>query len=169
MEIIPILDPDVTSETPIGRTSRRGRARPESAVIPFRLDPNSRVPPYLQLVVQVRAALLVGELRAGDRLPTVREVSAQVGLNSSTVLRAYRALAREGLTDGRRGIGTFITHSLGVASLEGYDHARNDLEHWIASVRQLGLDDDSIAALVERSLHADARSRTDPEVRAQQL
>src|ERR1700733_3924807 len=77
----------------------------------FRLDGSSGVPPYLQLVHQVRQSLLLGYLRAGDRLPTVKEVAGDLAINPHTVVKAYRQLEHEGLTAGRPGQGTFITAS----------------------------------------------------------
>jgi len=66
----------------------------------FRLDGSSGVPPYLQLVHQVRQSLLLGYLRAGDRLPTVKEVAGDLALNPNTVVKAYRQLEHEGLAGG---------------------------------------------------------------------
>lgn len=62
------------------------------ALIAFHLDPNSGVAYYVQLMQQVRQAVLFGILKSGDQLPTVKEVVAQVALNPNTVLRAYRDL-----------------------------------------------------------------------------
>ncbi|HPU38426.1 MAG TPA: GntR family transcriptional regulator [Microthrixaceae bacterium] len=80
-------------------------------MIEFHLDARSGVSPYLQLVHQVRQALLLGILREGDQLPTVKEVVAQVAINPNTVLKAYRELEHEGLATGRPGVGTFVTGS----------------------------------------------------------
>ena len=55
-------------------------------MISFRVDGRSGVPPYLQLVQQVRQALRMGVVDAGDQLPTVREVVAEVAVNPNTVL-----------------------------------------------------------------------------------
>jgi GntR family transcriptional regulator len=52
----------------------------------WRLDGSSGVPPYLQLVHQVRQALLLGYLREGDRLPTVKDVAADLVINPNTVV-----------------------------------------------------------------------------------
>ena len=75
----------------------------------FRLDGSSGVPPYLQLVHQVRQSLLLGYLRPGDRLPTVKEAAVDLAINPNTVVKAYRQLEHEGLAAGRPGQGTFIT------------------------------------------------------------
>ena len=70
-------------------------------MISFRVDGRSVVPPYLQIVQQVRQALRMGLLDAGDRLPAVREVVAATAVNPNTVLKAYRDLEREGLIEAR--------------------------------------------------------------------
>jgi GntR family transcriptional regulator len=77
-------------------------------VISFRLDGHSVVPPYLQIVQQVRQALRMGVLDVGDKLPTVREVVAATAVNPNTVLKAYRDLERDGLVEPRAGHGTFV-------------------------------------------------------------
>ena len=77
-------------------------------MISFRVDGRSGVPPYLQIVRQVRQALRMGVLDVGDQLPSVREVVAAVAVNPNTVLKAYRDLEREGLVEARAGQGTFV-------------------------------------------------------------
>ena len=58
---------------------------------------------------QVRQSLLLGYLRAGDQLPTVKEVAVDLAINPNTVVKAYRQLEHEGLAGSRPGQGTFIT------------------------------------------------------------
>src|ERR1700734_3100627 len=77
-------------------------------MISFRVDGRSGVPPYLQVVRQVRQAMRMGVLNVGDQLPSVREVVAAVAINPNTVLKAYRDLEREGLVEARVGHGTFV-------------------------------------------------------------
>jgi len=77
-------------------------------VIRFRVDGRSGVPPYQQIVQQVRQALRMGVLSMGDQLPSVREVVAVTAVNPNTVLKAYRDLEREGLVEARSGQGTFV-------------------------------------------------------------
>ena len=75
------------------------------------------MPPYLQLIQQVRRALKLGLLFEGDQLPTVKEVVSRVAINPNTVSKAYRELEHEGLVVARAGVGTFVTKSLGDESL----------------------------------------------------
>jgi GntR family transcriptional regulator len=120
-------------------------------MIQFRIDARSGVAPYLQLVQQVRHALRLGMLAAGDQLPTVKEVAAAVAINPNTVLKAYRALEHEGLAVGRPGVGTFVTKSLASTSLAAHGPLRRELARWFAKARRVGLDDDSIRALFEET------------------
>ena len=116
-------------------------------MIEFHLDGRSGVAPYQQLIHQVRQALRLGVLREGDQLPTVKDVVAMVAINPNTVLKAYRELEYEGLVAARPGIGTFVTGTLGGASLAAHGPLRRDLQEWLTKARRAGLDDESIEAL----------------------
>src|ERR1051326_7787775 len=123
-------------------------------MIEFRLDARSGVPTYLQLVQQVRHAVRVGLLRPGDQLPTVKEVVAKLAINPNTVLKAYRELDHEGLVEGRRGLGTFISAKAPAPTVDNHDALRTGLVRWVEQARKAGLDEQSIAALFATTLHA---------------
>jgi GntR family transcriptional regulator len=72
------------------------------------LDPRDGRPLYLQIMDEVRRALVVGTLRAEDPLPSVRDLASQLVVNPRTVLQAYQELEREGVLYVRRGQGTFV-------------------------------------------------------------
>jgi DNA-binding transcriptional regulator YhcF (GntR family) len=114
----------------------------------FRLDGSSGVPPYLQLVHQVRQSLLLGYLREGDRLPTVKEVASDLAINPNTVVKAYRQLEFEGLAGGRPGQGTFITETLAAPSPDTSEALRVSLEGWLRDAEDAGLSEDAITALI---------------------
>ena len=116
-------------------------------MIEFHIQSHSGVPTYLQIVQQVRQAIRLGILSAGDQLPTVKEVVAAVAINPNTVLKAYHELDLEGLVEGRRGVGTFV--AAGVASLPPKDVAplRKSLAKWVADARAAGLDEENMSAL----------------------
>jgi GntR family transcriptional regulator len=124
----------------------------------FQLNPGSGLPAYLQLVQQVKQALRMGILDIGDKLPTVKEVVAEVAVNPNTVMKAYWQLEHEGLVEGRQGVGTFVA-SRPAGPLPAIQHrlARN-LERWVQAAREAGLDDDGIESMVRATL---ARSRSE--------
>jgi DNA-binding transcriptional regulator YhcF (GntR family) len=77
---------------------------------PFRihLDGHSGVPLYRQIIDQVRGGIASGALRAGDQLPTVRQLAVDLSINPNTVVRAYRELELGGSLELNQGTGTFI-------------------------------------------------------------
>jgi GntR family transcriptional regulator len=116
-------------------------------VIEFHLDSRSGVAPYMQLIHQVRHALRLDLLREGDRLPTVKDVAAGLAINPNTVLKAYRELEYQGLVAARPGVGTFVTGTLGGASLAAHEPLRRELRRWLDRARRAGMDEESIEAL----------------------
>lgn len=116
-------------------------------MIEFHLDHRSGVPPYLQVVHQVRQALRLGLLLEGDQLPTVKDVVARLAINPNTVLKAYRDLEHEGLIGARPGVGTFVIRTLSDASVSAHGPLRRDLQRWLSKARRAGLADESIEAL----------------------
>jgi len=77
----------------------------------IRIDPESRVPLYAQIMEQIQAHIAAGQLTPGDQLPTIRQLAADLRINFNTVVRAYQELEREGLISTQRGRGTFVADS----------------------------------------------------------
>jgi GntR family transcriptional regulator len=125
--------------------------------ISFQLSSSSGVPAYLQIVQQVEQALRMGVLKAGDRLPTVKEVVAEVAINPNTVLKAYRELEVQGLVQGRQGVGTFaVGRPAGPPPATQLRLARS-LERWVSAARDAGLDDAAIDAIMRSALQGRAK------------
>lgn len=70
---------------------------------------NTTQPIYLQIIQRLCRQIIRGELQAGDKLPSVRELAVQMGVNPNTVQRVYSELERLAVAETRRGLGTFIT------------------------------------------------------------
>src|SRR5437870_1006239 len=76
----------------------------------FRLDLDSGVPVYRQIIDQALGGMAAGILAPGDQLPTVRQVAVDLSINPNTVARAYRELEIRGVLETQQGSGTFISH-----------------------------------------------------------
>ena len=74
----------------------------------FSISTSSRWPIYRQLADQIREGIARGRLRAGQRLPSVRELSRSLVVNPNTVARCYTELEREGVLNTRQGLGVFV-------------------------------------------------------------
>jgi GntR family transcriptional regulator len=123
-------------------------------MIEFRLDSRSGVPTYLQLVQQVKQAVRLGLLRPGDQLPTVKDVVAKLVINPNTVLKAYRELDLEGIVEGRRGQGTFVSATLPTPPLENHETLQRALAKWVERARSAGLDEETIGDLFAATVRA---------------
>ena len=128
--------------------------------ITFHLNPSSGVPAYLQLVQQIKQALRMGVLDVGDKLPTVKEVVAEVAVNPNTVMKAYWELEHEGLVEGRQGVGTFVARRPKGPPPERQVRLARSLSKWLDSARAEGLDDEAIEALVRSTLRATSAEQT---------
>jgi len=118
------------------------------------IDPESVTAPFEQVRTQIATAVAEGRLDAGARLPTVRQLAADLGLAANTVARAYRELEADSViaTHGRGG--TFVrsgvvdeptTHSSAA------DAARVAATDYVHSVRRLGLSAPEALRLVENA------------------
>jgi GntR family transcriptional regulator len=121
-------------------------------VIEFRIDRRSGVATYQQIVDQTKHALRLGLLRPGDRLPTAKDVVAATAINPNTVLKAYHELEREGLVEGKRGMGTFVSRSLAMPRDAADGPLREELVDWVRRVKAGGLGREDVEALVKAAL-----------------
>jgi GntR family transcriptional regulator len=103
------------------------------------LDPQDTRPIYVQIVDEVRRALVIGTLSADDPLPSVRDLAVKLRVNPNTVSQAYRELERQGMVYVRRGQGTYASPAKtdgaerrkladGVALRALHDARRNGLD-----------------------------------------
>jgi GntR family transcriptional regulator len=118
----------------------------------FHLASHSNVPAYVQIVQQVRQALLADVLRPGDRLPTVKDVVAELAINPNTVLKAYRELEREGLVEGRQGVGTFAVRRPAGPPPSVQATLGRSLARWVHKAREAGFDDAGMESLLRSTL-----------------
>jgi GntR family transcriptional regulator len=116
-------------------------------MIIFRLSSRSGVPPYLQIVQQVKYAIGLGLLHENDKLPTVKEVVGMIAVNPNTIVKAYKELEHEGLVVGRAGIGTFVIASATGPPPEVQQELIQKLTEWMDEATRAGLDEESIEAL----------------------
>lgn len=111
------------------------------------VDPAASQPPFAQLRDQIADQVATGALRAGDRLPTVRQLAEDLGVAVNTVAKVYRELEADGLVEGRGRAGTF------VLGRSGREQAADDAASlYVRTVTGLGLDPDEALAIVRRAL-----------------
>ena len=103
---------------------------------------NSNKAIFLQIRDTIRERILSGELKPGDRIPSVREYGADIGVNPNTVMRTYERLTLEGVIFNKRGIGYFISEEARDIVLESSrkEFLEEELPVVIRKMELLGLD-----------------------------
>ena len=118
----------------------------------IRLDATAREPLSEQLRSALASRIASGCLAPGERMPTVRDLAAELEIAPNTVAKAYRDLASEGLIAGRGRRGTFVSERRSAASGDGDGRLAEAAEIYARRARQLGVGPLAARAAVEAAL-----------------
>ena len=115
---------------------------------------SSEVPIYRQLVTQVALAILCGDLKPGDRLPSTRELARRFALHPNTVSAGYRELEKEGWTERRRGSGITVRAQQPQTPQTPEQRIDHHIAGFFRAARELGLPAEAVRARVQEWLAA---------------
>jgi GntR family transcriptional regulator len=119
----------------------------------LRIDPRSAQPLFEQIAFAVKEAVARGELQAGQKLPSVRELAQDLAINPNTVVRAYDALNRDGVVVRRQGAGCFVTGR--TSALNGRERRRQLDElvgRMVTEAFHLGFSAEDVRAATDEAL-----------------
>lgn len=110
------------------------------------MDFSENKPIYLQICDAICERILSGEFRPDERIPSVREYGATIGVNPNTVMRTYEKLTEDGVIFNKRGIGYFVSPDAMNVVLENErkEFIENELPAIIKRMKLLGIDPSSI-------------------------
>lgn len=102
---------------------------------------NAHKPIYLQICSQMYERILNGELKSEDRIPSVRELGAELGVNPNTIMRSYESMTNAGIIYNKRGIGYFIAENAKDMVLKQMkdEFMNNELPEVIKKMKLLGI------------------------------
>lgn len=112
------------------------------------LELNSKEPIYLQIKKYMELMIVSGELKAGDRLLSVREYASELKVNPNTILRVYSELEGDGLITTQRGIGKFVTDNQESIKELRKNTSKEMLQDFINKSRLLGLTKEEVIELI---------------------
>jgi DNA-binding transcriptional regulator YhcF (GntR family) len=120
----------------------------------LRVDPDSAVPVYEQLRVQITNMAATGTLRPGTQLPTIRQLASDLGLAKGTVSKAYDELLRSGvaLSEGRRGTRIADQITQDMSAEDAKTQLQEAAEQFAVTARQLGVTDHVAQLALDRAL-----------------
>jgi GntR family transcriptional regulator len=113
-------------------------------------DPN--IPIYQQIMNGIKQDIVSGTRKPGERLLSVREQAEALTVNPNTVQRAYQELEREGVSETRRGMGTYIVEKDTLIEDLKTEMARAVMKSFIAGMKALGITGDAIIHSIEKEL-----------------
>lgn len=125
----------------------------DGRTIQITIDDDSGIPIWLQLRNRLIYLITSGQFLAGDKLPTVREMAVELGINYNTVSKVYQDIERDGYILSRRGKGTFAAD--GYKKNEGAaDNAADSLaDDFIRQCREMGIPRQDIVGVVQARLY----------------
>ena len=107
-------------------------------------------PIYRQIEDQIRSAILTGDLKVGEGLPSLRHLSRELRVSVLTVTRAYTELAQEGLVENIQGKGTFVTDSGDKVMRQHLeDRVQSLLGEAVDTARRASMEPDRIRGLLD--------------------
>ena len=114
---------------------------------------------YLQIADRIRERILREEWKSGERIPSIRELAVELGVNPNTVTRSYQKLLDRKLISNQRGRGYFVSENAAERALHEMraEFMRDELPKIIATMRLLGIGADEIAGLLSRPGNLDRK------------
>ena len=110
---------------------------------------NNNIPIYLQVIEKIKQDIVSGKLKPGEKMPSSRDYSNELGINFNTVARVYRELESEEIVFTKRGLGTFITESDQIIEKLRYTMAKNQITAFIDGMKQLGYTKEDMIKFIE--------------------
>ena len=114
----------------------------------WKFDDNRSI--YVQLTEQIQMRILTGVYEAGSRLPAVRELAAEAGVNPNTMQRALSELERTGLVYSKRTSGRFVTEDESIMEKLKEEFARKEVLDFCAGMHRLGFGTEEIIEFIKK-------------------
>ncbi len=113
------------------------------------------IPIYLQIMDLIKKQIIRGDLKGGEKLPSVRELAEKLKVNPNTVQKAYQELEREGIIFTLRGTGSFVTEDKNRILKLKENIAHEILKNFVKNMRELNIPDEEIINLISKFLKED--------------
>ncbi len=132
----------------------------------LRIDSTNGVPLYLQIAKEVKHSIAIGSLKAGEQLPSVREIALQITVNPNTVAKAYRELEARGIVETRRGTGTFVSEkTVELSKRERRSLVADLIDKALDEAKHLQMDENELARLFDERAAAFRKEKEKQEAR----
>ena len=107
-------------------------------------------PIYAQLIEQIKVGIVSGAFPPGERLPSVRDLAVEAGVNPNTMQRALTELERDGLVYSQRTAGRFVTEDRELIKAAKQNLAAEQVRHFLNAMSRLGFEQEDVLSLVRQ-------------------
>lgn len=114
---------------------------------------DNNLPIYLQIMNYIKKEIVVGHLKAGDKIPAVRELALELQINPNTVQRTFQELEREGIVETKRGLGRYVTSEESKIMEIKKEMAGDLLGRFIQGMQELGFANNDIVTIVTEAVN----------------
>ncbi len=109
------------------------------------------LPIYVQLIRQLEEGIVSGAFPQGGRLPTVRDLAQEAGVNPNTMQRAMAELERGGLVYSQRTAGRFVTEDQACIESAKRKLAQEQIQHFLEAMERLGYQQEELPELLRQA------------------
>ncbi|MGO4540890.1 GntR family transcriptional regulator [Paenibacillus sp. 2TAB19] len=114
---------------------------------------DNNLPIYLQIMNHMKKQIVVGKLKAGDKIPSVRELAVELQINPNTVQRTFQELEREQIVETKRGLGRYVTSEVDKIMEIKKEMAGDLIDRFIQGMQELGFRNDDIITIVAEAVN----------------
>ena len=109
---------------------------------------NDKLPIYIQIIYKIKKDIISSNIKPGEKLPSVRELSSKLKVNPNTISRVYQEIEREGITFTQRGTGTFIKEDTAMIDSIKKEMAGELIADFLQGMKNMGYTKEEIIKVI---------------------
>lgn len=113
---------------------------------------DNNIPIYLQIMNMVKKQIIRGEIKEGDKIPSVREFAEMLQINPNTIQRTFQELEREGIVITKRGMGRYVTEDSEKIMEVKQEMSKEIITNFLNGMKSLGFEEEEILKIVLKEI-----------------
>lgn len=118
----------------------------------MKVEFDNNIPIYLQIMNIVKEQIIRGEIKEGDKIPSVREFAEMLQINPNTVQRTFQELEREGIVITKRGMGRYVTEDSEKIMEVKQEMSKEIITNFLNGMKSLGFEEEEILKIVLKEI-----------------
>ncbi len=118
----------------------------------MKVEFDNNIPIYLQIMNIVKKQIIRGEIKEGDKIPSVREFAEMLQINANTIQRTFQELEREGIVITKRGMGRYVTEDSEKIMEVKQEMSKEIITNFLNGMKSLGFEEEEILKIVLKEI-----------------